>query len=298
MGAAPNDIKQTSIGQAPNFDRPTYIYSMSLVSARLGYSAALNASASCSRGISTSSARHASKVIAAAAKAAKRAKAKDAANSEAMTLQDAVAVLRAVEIAAPASAYELTVTTKFIRGQTVPRGKISLPRDARASAETVLVFATGKSANAARAAGAHHVGGEELIPDLLSSKLTPTKVICTPTLLPIVQKQLARFLGPKGLMPSEKRGTVTTNVASAVKLAQGTMNWKGDRLGVIRAPVARVSWPLEDVTNNVKAFMEAVKLGTSPGSAEPTVVVKKKASSVLQVFLSSRQGPGIRLLDA
>ncbi|KAG8862805.1 mitochondrial 54S ribosomal protein mrpl1 [Tulasnella sp. 330] len=255
---------------------------MSPASTRYCCRATFNAWASCSRGISTSPALHASKVIAAAAKAAKRAKAKDAANSEAMTLKDAVSVLRAVEVAAPTSAYELTVTTKFVRGQTVPRGKISLPRDARASAETVLVFASGKSVAAARAAGAHHVGGEELIPDLLSAKLTPTKVICTPTLLPVIQKQLARFLGPKGLMPSEKRGTVTTNVGSAVKLAQGTMNWKGDRLGVIRAPVARIGWPLEDVTSNVKAFMEAIKLGTSPSSEQPTAVVKKKALDKVQ----------------
>jgi len=214
-----------------------------------------------------------------------------------MNVENAVSVLRAVDVAASSSAYELTVTTKFVRGQVVPRGKISLPRDARAAPETVLVFATGKAANTARAAGAHHVGGEELIPDVLASKITPTKVICVPVLLPTIQKQLARFLGPKGLMPSEKRGTVTADVVGAVKLAQGTMNWKGDRLGVIRAPVGRVSWPVEDVIKNIKAFMGAVRLGTAPEGSEPAPA-RKKASSVLQVFLSSRQGPGIRLLDA
>jgi len=249
------------------------------------------------RTVSSSAALNASKLAAATTKAAKRARTRDAANSEAMNMQDAVSVLRAVEIAAPSSAYELTITTKFVRGQVVPRGKISLPRDSRAAPETVLVFATGKATGAARAAGAHHVGGEELIPDVLSSQITPTKVICVPSLLPAVQKQLARFLGPKGLMPSEKRGTVTSDVVGAVKLAQGTMNWKGDRLGVIRAPVARVNWPVEDATKNIKAFMAAIRLGTAPEGTEPTTG-RKKASSVLQVFLSSRQGPGIRLLDA
>jgi len=214
-----------------------------------------------------------------------------------MNVADAATVLRAVEVATPNAAYEITITTKFVRGQAAPRGRISLPRDARAKAETVLVFASGKSAVSAKTAGAHYVGGEELFEDILSSKILPTKVICTPVLLPSVQQKLARFLGPKGLMPAEKRGTVTSNVAAAVKQAQGTMNWKGDRLGVIRAPVARINWPLEDVIGNVKAFVQAVKQGTGPQDAAQGLLGQKKVSSVLQIFLSSRQGPGIRLAD-
>ncbi|KIO28767.1 hypothetical protein M407DRAFT_242851 [Tulasnella calospora MUT 4182] len=218
-------------------------------------------------------------------------------DTESMAIQDAAAVLRAIEIASPSSAYEITITTKFTRGQAVPRGKISLPKDARAKAETVLVFASGKSLAAAKDAGAHYVGGEELIPEILESKIQPTKVICTPTLLPIVQQKLGRFLGPKGLMPAEKRGTVTMSVGPAVKQAQGTMNWKSDRYGVIRAPVARINWTADDVVTNVKAFVSAVKQGTSSDGAD-AAIGKKKPSSILQVFLSSRQGPGIRLLDA
>ncbi|KAG9019303.1 mitochondrial 54S ribosomal protein mrpl1 [Tulasnella sp. 427] len=229
--------------------------------------------------------------------AAKGKQVKGAADSEALSIKDAAAVLKAIEVASPSSAYEIAITTKFTRGQAVPRGKISLPKDSRAKAETVLVFASGKSANAAKEAGAHYVGGEELIPQILESKIQPTKVICTPTLLPVVQKQLARFLGPKGLMPAEKRGTVTLTVGPAVKQAQGTMNWKSDRHGVIRAPVARVNWTIDEVATNVKAFVSAVKAGTSNDGAE-AAIGKKKPSSILQVFLSSRQGPGIRLSDA
>ncbi|KAG8950658.1 mitochondrial 54S ribosomal protein mrpl1 [Tulasnella sp. 424] len=233
----------------------------------------------------------------AAAKGKQAKGAKKEAESEALTIEHATSLLKAIEVASPSAAYEITITTKFTRGQAAPRGKISLPKDARAKAETVLVFASGKSVAAAKEAGAHYVGGEELIPDILESKIQPTKVICTPTLLPIVQQKLGKFLGPKGLMPAEKRGTVTMLVGPAVKQAQGTMNWKSDRFGVIRAPVARINWTAGEVMTNVKAFVTAVKEGTSSDGAE-AAIGKKKPSSILQVFLSSRQGPGIRLLDA
>ncbi|KAG8903120.1 mitochondrial 54S ribosomal protein mrpl1 [Tulasnella sp. 403] len=270
------------------------------------------------RQFSSTSPFHASRAIQAANKQAKRAKAKlKDSNSEAMTIHDAATILRAMEVGSPSAAYEITITTKFVRGQAIPRGRVSLPKDARAKAETVLVFASPKVAPAARAAGAHYVGGEELIPDvstaghdrihfsimafsslkILASNIIPTKVICTPALLPIVTQKLARFLGPKGLMPAEKRGTVTNNVIAAVQQAQGTMNWRSDKLGVIRAPVARVSWPIDDVVGNIKAFVQTVKKGTGPEDADASLG-RKKASSILQIFLSSRQGPGIRLTDA
>ena len=93
------------------------------------------------------------------------------------------------------------------------------------------------SAQAALGAGANFVGGEELFPRVLSGELAPTKCLSTPGMLPAVQKNLARFLGPKGLMPAAKRGGVGEGeeLAQKVREAGGLMEWKADKLGVVRA---------------------------------------------------------------
>lgn len=130
--------------------------------------------------------------------------------------------------------------THFVKGSAPPRGRISLPRDPRASQEQMLVFAEGKKVLQAKKLGAAYAGGAELIDDVLSGKISPTKVLCTPALLPVITPKLARFLGPKGLMPAHRRGTVTDDIAAAVKQAKGTLDWKGDKQGMIRVPIGRV----------------------------------------------------------
>ena len=103
----------------------------------------------------------------------------------------------------------------------------------------ILVFTepSSPSSAAAQAAGAHIVGGEELIPKILSGEILPTKVLSTPGMLGAVSRSLARFLGPKGLMPSAKRGGVGEGeeLGKRIKEAGGTLEWKADKLGVIRA---------------------------------------------------------------
>jgi len=217
-------------------------------------------------------------------------------NPEAMTVSDAAAVLRAVEVATPWSAYELHVVTRFVKGQPAPRGRISLPRDPRTKEEKVLVFAEGKQAEAAIKIGASFVGGGELIDDVLSGKIEPTKVICTPALLQTITPKLSRFLGPKGLMPAIRRGTVTDDVAGAIKQARGMLEWKGDRQGVVRTPIGRINFSIEDLEKNIRTFLHAVKAATAE---KDDLSVKRKvtASSILQVHLSSTQGPGIQISD-
>ncbi|KAG8731300.1 mitochondrial 54S ribosomal protein mrpl1 [Ceratobasidium sp. 428] len=90
-----------------------------------------------------------------------------------MPIAEAAAVLRAVEVDSPISAYELHIKTQFTRGQAPLRGRIALPRDPRTRAETVLVFADGKAAQDAKDAGAAHVGGEELIPGVCLLRFLP-----------------------------------------------------------------------------------------------------------------------------
>ncbi|KAG8739334.1 mitochondrial 54S ribosomal protein mrpl1 [Ceratobasidium sp. 414] len=160
-------------------------------------------------------------------------------NEEAMPIADAAAVLRAVQVASPISAYELHIKTQFTRGQAPLRGRIALPRDPRMGSETVLVFAGGKAAQDARDAGAEHVGGEELVPANLGWAML-------------------------GLMPAAKRGTVTEQVAEAVKEAQGMLNWKGDKLGYVRAKVGRIHFSVEEVEENVRVFLQAVRDAMKP----------------------------------
>ena len=119
------------------------------------------------------------------------------------------------------------------------RGRVFLPHSCASSTKQSLlvVFASGAAANAARAAGADVVGAEELVEQIISGELAPDKLITTPELLSLFQRNpsLARTLGPKGLMPSAKRGTVATDIAQAVKEARGGLDWKGDSKGVVRA---------------------------------------------------------------
>jgi large subunit ribosomal protein L1 len=75
---------------------------------------------------------------------------------------------------------------------------------------------------------------------ILSEKILPTKVLCTPALLPRITKLLSRFLGPKGLMPAIRRGTVTDDIAKAVRTIAGTVDWKSDKEGIIRIAIGRV----------------------------------------------------------
>jgi large subunit ribosomal protein L1 len=152
--------------------------------------------------------------------------------------------LQALEISNPSSAYSLTLSTRTTKSSLPLRGRLSFPTDPRKSSERILVFAdpASPSGTIAKTAGAAFVGGEELFPQILSGAIVPTKCLATPGLMPEVQKTLARFLGPKGLMPVAKRGGVGEGeeLGRMVKEAMGGMEWKGDKLGVVRAPVARV----------------------------------------------------------
>ena len=167
--------------------------------------------------------------------------------------------MQAVEISTPRATYELTVLTHFAKGSAAPRGRVSLPHDPTSGDDRILVFADGKHAEAAKKLGVAYVGGEELVdsvcrllclikyglsyqpgvPKVLSGKIQPTKVVCTPSLLPKIAK-LARFLGPKGLMPAVRRGTVTEDISGIIKAISGALEWKADKEGIARIPIGRV----------------------------------------------------------
>jgi len=146
---------------------------------------------------------------------------------------------QALEISNPSSAYSLTLTTHHSKSSLPLRGRVQLPLEARRAPEVILVFSepSSPSSQAAEGAGAHIIGGEELFPKILSGEIQPTKILSTPGMMPAVSKSLARFLGPKGLMPSAKRGGVGEGeeLGKRIREAGGTLEWKADKLGVIRA---------------------------------------------------------------
>ncbi|KAG6851368.1 hypothetical protein H0H93_005766 [Arthromyces matolae] len=234
---------------------------------------------------------------AAAAKARRKAAlaAKKVDRSEFMSLADAVAVLRSVEVSSPNSTLDLFIKTEIKNGVAVPKGRVSLPREAKAMAEDkILVFAQGRQAEEAKKAGAHFVGGPELIDGVINNRFKATTILCTPDLIRAITPKLGRVLGPLGLMPSERRGTVTDDIAGYLQRIHGTSEWRADKTGNIHQPIARASipfsktfmhFPVEDMLKNIRHFMTSVKKVTG-NTKEAAGNQKSKASG-------SKPGPYI-----
>ncbi|KAL8277867.1 hypothetical protein RQP46_009686 [Phenoliferia psychrophenolica] len=239
------------------------------------------------------------------AKGVGKGKAKSSKEKDMMTLEEAAKVLKAWSPTTPNAAYEINIQTK--PSSTIQlnalRGRVFLPHSAFSSTKRsfILVFATGAQARLATAAGADRVGGEELVAEIMSGDLSPDKLITTPELLSLFTRNpaLARFLGPKGLMPSAKRGTVADDLATAVKEARGGLDWKGDSRGVVRAAIGRLNFTPEALQDNVHTLLASISdiaLGGS-GSQSGTATRVSKRPAITRVLLSSTQGPGIVLAD-
>lgn len=151
----------------------------------------------------------------------------------------------------------------------------------------VLVFAKGEKVKEAEEAGADYVGGEELAEKIQKEGwMDFDKVVATPDMMGVVGK-LGRILGPRGLMPNAKTGTVTFDVGKAVKdIKGGKVDFRVDKAGVLHMPIGRVSFGAEKVKENFSAVAEII-LRMKPASAKGTYV--KGAA------LSSTMGPGVRL---
>ncbi|KZT08625.1 ribosomal protein L1 [Laetiporus sulphureus 93-53] len=225
-------------------------------------------------------------------------------DNEKMTLEDAIAVLRSVEVASPNSLYELFVKTEMSKGSTIPKGRYQLPREAKAKTkDRILVFAEGKQAEEARNAGADIVGGPELVDGVISGRHKASLFLSTPELIRTITPKLGRVLGPRGLMPSERRGTVTDNIAGYIRNLRSSDEWRGDKAGTIRTPIARAHFPVPDVVKNVRYFMTVVKRATGnirdpDADRDKKDTNQKPVNAIVRVILSSQQGPGITISDA
>ena len=171
------------------------------------------------------------------------------------------------------------------KAEEMVRGTVALPsgtgKDVR-----VAVFAQGEPANAAREAGADHVGGDDLAAEVEGGMLDFDVAIATPDMMPTVGK-LGRALGPRGLMPNPKSGTVTDDVAKAVgEFKGGKVEFRTDRYGNVHLPIGKVSFEASALVANLSAAIEELER-LKPSSA--------KGRYFKKVSISSTMGPGIRI---
>ena len=164
------------------------------------------------------------------------------------------------------------------------RGMLSLPNGTGKTVR-VAVFTTG-SADEAKKAGADVVGGDDLIERVAGGEINFDRVIATPDMMPKMSK-VARILGPKGLMPNPKLGTVTNNVADAVATAKaGQIEYRAEKNGIIHAAVGKMSLTTEKLVENVNALIDQLK------KVKPTSV---KGQYILAVAVATTQGPGLKV---
>ncbi|MGR3564298.1 MAG: 50S ribosomal protein L1 [Heliomarina sp.] len=209
------------------------------------------------------------------------------AGKEDLTVEEAVALIKSnaktkfdetVEIA-------LNLGVDPRHADQMVRGKVSLPagtgKDVR-----VAVFARGDKAEEAKAAGADIVGAEDLMETVQGGKIDFDRCIATPDMMPVVGR-LGKVLGPRNLMPNPKIGTVTMDVAEAVKAAKGgEVQFKVEKAGVVHAGVGKVSFDEAKLVENIRAFVDAVAKAKPAGS---------KGTYMKKVSVSSTMGPGVTI---
>jgi large subunit ribosomal protein L1 len=165
------------------------------------------------------------------------------------------------------------------------RGTVVLPYGTGKSVR-VLVFAKGEKEKEAREAGADYVGAEDLVEKIQQGWLEFDKAVATPDLMGLVGK-LGKILGPRGLMPNPKLGTVTFDVAKAVKeIKAGKVEYKTEKAGIVHVPVGKVSFEKEKLVENIIAVLKSV-IKAKPATS--------KGKYLKKVTLASTMGPGIKL---
>ena len=165
------------------------------------------------------------------------------------------------------------------------RGTVVLPHGTGKTLR-VLVFAKGEKEKEARDAGADFVGAEDMVEKITKGRLDFDKVVATPDIMGVVGK-LGKVLGPRGLMPNPKLGTVTFDVAKAVKdIKAGKVEYKTEKAGVVHVPIGKVSFDAQKLQENAKAIVESVN------KAKPST---SKGKYLKGLYLSSTMGPSIKV---
>ena len=202
-------------------------------------------------------------------------------------LDEAVAILRAGATAKFDETVEVAINLGVDprHADQMVRGVCQLPNGSGRTVR-VAVFARGEKADEARAAGADVVGAEELVETVQKGTIEFDRCIATPDMMPLVGR-LGKVLGPRGLMPNPKVGTVTPDVATAVAAAKGgAVEFRVEKAGIIHAGIGKVSFTDVALTENIKALAGAVQ------KAKPTGA---KGTFLKRVAISSTMGPGIHV---
>lgn len=203
------------------------------------------------------------------------------------SMHDAVAKVKQVAYANFDESVDIDVVLGIdaSKGEQVVRGSVVLPHG-KGKKSRVIVFAKGDYAEQARAAGADYVGELDLVEKIKAGWIDFEFAVATPDLMGIVG-QLAKILGPRGLLPNKKLGTVTFDVASVVgDLKKGRVFFKNDKQGLVHFTIGKVSFDVERLCDNLGAFMRAL-VQSRPSAA--------KGKFVRKVSISSTMGVGVRL---
>jgi len=165
------------------------------------------------------------------------------------------------------------------------RGVVNLPNGSGRTVR-VGVFARGAKADEARAAGADVVGAEDLVEKVSGGEINFDRCIATPDMMPLVGR-LGKVLGPRGMMPNPKVGTVTMDVTTAVKGAKGgSVEFRVEKAGIVQAGIGKASFQENQLVENIKALADAVQKAKPPGA---------KGHYINRVAISSSQGPGVKI---
>ncbi|HET6377788.1 MAG TPA: 50S ribosomal protein L1 [Methylocella sp.] len=165
------------------------------------------------------------------------------------------------------------------------RGVVNLPNGTGRNLR-VAVFARGAKADEAMAAGADIVGAEDLVAAVQGGTIAFDRCIATPDMMPLVGR-LGKVLGPRGLMPNPKVGTVTMDVAGAVKASKGgAVEFRTEKAGIVQGSVGKASFTPEKLIENIAAFVDAVAKAKPAGA---------KGTYIQRVAISSTMGPGVRV---
>jgi large subunit ribosomal protein L1 len=165
------------------------------------------------------------------------------------------------------------------------RGVVNLPNGTGRTLR-VAVFARGPRADEAKAAGADVVGAEDLVSTVQGGTIAFDRCIATPDMMPLVGR-LGKVLGPRGLMPNPKVGTVTMDIAGAVKASKGgAVEFRVEKAGIIQGSVGKASFAQEKLVENIVAFVDAVAKAKPQGA---------KGTYIQRVAISSTMGPGVKV---
>ena len=165
------------------------------------------------------------------------------------------------------------------------RGVVNLP-NGTGRTQRVAVFARGAKADEAKAAGADIVGADELVNEVMGGKIEFDRCIATPDMMGLVGR-LGKVLGPRGLMPNPRVGTVTMDVAGAVKASKGgAVEFRVEKAGIVQGTVGKASFDDGKLVENIKAFVDAVSKAKPSGA---------KGTYIQRVAISSTMGPGVKV---